>query len=229
MKFIKKIFKLLFWLAISFFIYSILIVVIYKWVPPPFTPFMIIRFVEGFIDGKPVGIDKIWEPYDEVSGNFFRAVVSGEDARFMQHNGIDWKAVKAAQRFNELHEGDRLHGASTISMQTARNAFLWHGRNYLRKGLEVYFTYLIEIIWGKKRILEVYVNIVELGKGVYGVEAASEAYFHKPAKELTRHEAALLAAILPNPRHRNPAHPSDFLEQRARFIQGRMGSVAIPK
>jgi monofunctional biosynthetic peptidoglycan transglycosylase len=229
MKLIKKIFKIIFWLIISFFIYSILIVVVYKWIPPPFTPFILIRVAEGLIDGSPVGIDKTWESYNDISPNVFRAVISGEDARFMKHNGIDWKAVQGAESYNKLHKGSRLHGASTISMQTAKNAFLWQGRNYIRKGLEVYFTYLIEAIWGKKRIIEVYVNIVELGKGIYGVEAASQEYFHKPAKDLTRREAALLAAILPNPRRWSPAHPSSYVEQRVKFIQGRMNSVAIPK
>lgn len=197
--------------------------------PPPVTPVMIIRVFEGFLDGKFVGISYVWKSYDEIAPSMFRAVISGEDARFMRHDGIDWKAVRTAQRYNELHVGKKLHGASTITMQTAKNAFLWHGRNYVRKGLEVYFTYLIEAIWGKKRILEVYVNIVEFGDGIYGVDAASREYFHKSAKDLTRRQAALLGAVLPNPRRWSPDAPTKYIEKRVKFIQGRMNSVPIPK
>ena len=114
-------------------------------------------------------------------------------------------------------------------MQTAKNAFLWHGRNYVRKGLEVYFTYLIEAIWGKKRILEVYANIIELGDGVYGVEAASQKFFNKPAKNLSKKEAALIASVLPNPRRWSPAAPTKYIQKRVRFISGRMNSIALPK
>lgn len=225
---IKRLFKIIFWCLVSFFIYSISIVVIYKFVPPPVTPVMIIRVFEGFFDGKFVGISYVWKSYDEISPSMFRAVVSGEDARFMRHDGIDWKAVRTAQRYNEIHKGKKTHGASTITMQTAKNAFLWHGRNYVRKGLEVYFTYLIEFIWGKKRILEVYVNIIEFGDGIYGVESASQVYFKKSAKDLTRRQAALLGAVLPNPRRWSPAAPTRYIEKRVKFIQGRMNSVPIP-
>ncbi|MBI5326504.1 MAG: monofunctional biosynthetic peptidoglycan transglycosylase [Ignavibacteriae bacterium] len=226
---IKRFFKILIWCVISFFIYSIVIVVLYKFVPPPVTPVMVIRVFEGLFEGKIVGITYSWVSYDDISPNMFRAVVSGEDARFMRHEGIDWKAVKTAQRYNELHKGKRKHGASTITMQTAKNAFLWHGRNYVRKGLEVYFTYLIEFIWGKKRIIEVYVNIVEFGDGLYGVEAASRKFFNKSAKDLTRRQSALLGAVLPNPRRWSPASPTRYIEKRVKFIQGRMNSVQIPK
>jgi monofunctional biosynthetic peptidoglycan transglycosylase len=190
---------------------------------------MVLRVFEGWFDGKSVGIDKSWRSFDEISPNIYRAVVSGEDARFMQHEGFDWKAIENARKYNEAHQGKRLHGASTISMQTAKNTFLWHGRNYVRKGLEAYFTFLIEKIWGKKRILEVYVNIVEWGDGVYGVEAASEKYFNKEASQLSKREAALLASVLPNPRRWAPNEPTRYINRRAGFIQGRMNSVAIPK
>lgn len=226
---IRRLFKILFWCVVSFFIYSILIVVLYKFVSPPVTPVMIIRVFEGLYEGKLVGITYTWKSYNDISPNMFRAVISGEDARFMRHEGIDWKAVRTAQRYNEIHKGKKKHGASTITMQTAKNAFLWHGRNYVRKGLEVYFTYLIEFVWGKKRIAEVYVNIVEFGDGIYGVESASQEFFKKPAKDLTRRQAALLAAVLPNPHRWSPAGPSKFIESRVKFIQGRMNSVQIPK
>lgn len=208
---------------------SVFSVVLYKFVPPPLTPVMLIRVVDGWMDGKYVGIKKHWVSYDKVSPNMFRAVISGEDAKFMKHDGFDWQAIDNAKKYNASHKGKRLHGASTISMQTAKNTFLWHGRNYVRKGLEAYFTFLIEKIWGKKRILEVYVNIVEFGEGIYGVEAASEEFFGKPAKNLTAREAALLASVLPNPRKWSPDKPTNYLEGRVDFIMGRMGGIALPK
>lgn len=190
---------------------------------------MILRVFEGWFEGKNVGINKQWVPYDNISKNVFRAVVSAEDARFMFHKGFDWDAIEAARRYNQAKKGRKLRGASTISMQTAKNAFLWHGRNYVRKALEAYFTVLIEFIWGKKRILEVYVNIIEFGEGIYGVQAASKHFFNKDAKDLTRREAALLAAVLPNPRRWSPIAPTPYIEKRVDFIQGRMNSVVIPK
>jgi monofunctional biosynthetic peptidoglycan transglycosylase len=226
---LKKIIKWILIAIAAFFGLSIFTVIFYKFVPPPVTPIMVLRVFEGWFDGKSVGIDKSWRSFDEISPNIYRAVVSAEDARFMQHEGFDWKAIENARKYNEAHKGERLHGASTISMQTAKNTFLWHGRNYARKGLEAYFTFLIEKIWGKKRILEVYVNIVEWGDGVYGVEAASEKYFNKPASQLSKREAALLASVLPNPRRWAPNAPTRYINSRVGFIQGRMGAVAIPK
>lgn len=208
---------------------SLAIVIVYKFVPPPVTPIMIIRQFEGWFEGKNIGIKKKWVPYDKISKNVFRAVVSAEDAKFMSHNGFDWDAIEAARRYNELRKGKKLRGASTISMQTAKNAFLWHGRNYIRKALEAFFTVLIELIWGKKRILEVYVNIIEFGEGIYGVQSAAEHFFHKNASELSQRESALLAAVLPNPRRWSPIAPTPYIEKRVAFIQGRMNSVVIPK
>jgi monofunctional glycosyltransferase len=222
-------FKWLFYVIIGAFLGSILMVVIYKFVPAPYTPLMFLRVIEGAFDGKSVGIDKDWVSYDEISTYFFRAVISGEDARFMKHGGIDWRAVEAAKKYNERNQGKKLRGASTVTMQTAKNVFLWPGRNYVRKAFEVYFTYLIEAIWGKQRILEMYANVVELGDGVYGVEAASQKYFGKPAKNLSKREAALIASVLPNPRRWSPAAPTKYINKRVGFIMGRMNSVAIPK
>ncbi|MEJ5285788.1 MAG: Monofunctional biosynthetic peptidoglycan transglycosylase [Candidatus Kapaibacterium sp.] len=224
-----KILKLIGKLVVFFFVSSISIVIVYKFIPPPITPIMILRVFEGWFEGKNVGINKQWVPYDNISKNVFRAVVSAEDARFMFHKGFDWDAIEAARRYNQAKKGRKLRGASTISMQTAKNAFLWHGRNYVRKALEAYFTVLIEFIWGKKRILEVYVNIIEFGEGIYGVQAASKHFFNKDAKDLTRREAALLAAVLPNPRRWSPIAPTPYIEKRVDFIQGRMNSVVIPK
>ncbi len=229
MKIIKNIFKFIGKFIIWCFVVSIVLVAVYKFFPVPLTPTMILRVIEGVADGKSVGIDKDWVSYDEISPNFFRAVISAEDARFLRHNGVDWKAVEAAKKYNASKKGKKLRGASTITMQTAKNTFLWQGRNYIRKGLEVYFTYLIEPIWGKKRILEVYANVIEMGDGIYGVEAASQEFFNKPAKKLTKREAALLAAVLPNPRKWSPAKPTKYINKRASFISGRMNSIALPK
>ncbi|MFZ1731125.1 MAG: monofunctional biosynthetic peptidoglycan transglycosylase [Bacteroidota bacterium] len=197
--------------------------------PPSYTPIMFLRVYEGLLDGKPVGIQKSWVPYAQISPAFFRAFVGSEDARFMRHNGVDWKALENAMRYNRAHKGGKVHGASTITMQTAKNVFLWHGRTYVRKAFEAWFTFLIEQLWGKKRILEVYANVVEMGDGIYGVEAASRAYFGKSASELTRREAALIAAVLPNPRRWSPAKPTAYINRRVTWIMGRMGGIALPK
>jgi monofunctional biosynthetic peptidoglycan transglycosylase len=226
---IKKIFSILFKLAIYFFVLSILTVVIYKVINPPITPLMVIRSFEYLFSGKQVKIDKEWVSYDEVSPKVFKALVAAEDARFMFHKGFDWKAIQAAERYNEQMDGEKLRGASTISQQTAKNTFLWLGRNYIRKGLEAYFTVLIEAIWGKQRILEVYVNVIEWGWGIYGIQAASQHYFGKDAKNLTTQEAAFLAAVVPNPRRWIANQPSSYIRHRANWIMGRMNSVAIPR
>lgn len=190
---------------------------------------MILRPIEGIFEGKAVGINKDWVDYDEISPHFFRAVISAEDAKFMRHDGFDRKAIEAARRYNEIHKGKKKRGASTISMQTAKNTFLWHGRNYVRKGLEAYFTVLIEAVWGKKRILEVYANVIEFGEGIYGVEAACQEFFGKPAANLTKRQAALLASVLPNPRRWSPAKPTPYINRRVNWIMGRMNSIALPK
>lgn len=226
---IKKIFFLILKLLGAFFLLSILTVLVYKFVNPPFTPLMLIRVVEGALDGELVGVNKEWKDYDDISKNVFRAVISSEDAKFLKHGGFDWKAIENAKKYNEKFKGKKVRGASTISMQTAKNVFLWQSRNYIRKALEAYFTVLIEYIWGKKRILEVYVNVIEMGTGVYGIEAASQKYFQKSASDLTKREAALIAAILPNPRYRSAASPTPYLEKRQAFIQKRMNGIALPK
>lgn len=225
----KKFFLILFEIAAGFVVITTSLVVVFKIIPIPVTPLMVIRVFDGFIDGKTIGIDKDWVSYDYISKNFIRAVVAAEDARFITHNGIDWKAVEVAQKYNARNKGKRLHGASTISMQTAKNTFLWHGRNWIRKSLEVYYTMLIEAIWGKTRILEVYVNVIEFGEGIYGVEAASQAFFNKSASDLTKKQAALLAAVLPNPRKWSPARPTNYISNRADKIMNRMNGVIIPK
>lgn len=225
----KKILIFLLKAFIGFLVLSVLTVAVYTIINPPITPLMLIRSMEYLFAGDPVKIDKDWMSYDEINKNVFKALVAAEDGRFMSHHGFDWKAIKAAQRYNEIMDGRKKRGASTISMQTAKNTFLWHGRNYVRKGLEAYFTVLIEAVWGKKRILEVYANVIEWGYGIYGVNAAAQHYFGKDASQLNKHEAALLAAVVPNPRRWDAGHPTNYIERRANWIMGRMNSVPIPR
>lgn len=194
---------------------SVFLVAIYRAVPPPVTPLMLIRLVEGH------GIGKSWRPLSEISPNLARAAMAGEDAKFCEHHGFDWDAIRAA--WHRYEEGTRhLRGASTISMQTAKNVFLWPGRDWIRKGLEAYFTVLIELAWGKARIMEVYLNVVEWGPGIYGAEAASQYYFHKPARALTVDEAARLAAILPDPLKWSASRPDRYVGERAGFIRAQI-------
>lgn len=208
---------------------ALMVVGVLRVLPPTYTPIMFLRVYEGLFDGKLVGIERHWIPYEQISPNFIRAFIGAEDARFMRHHGIDWRAMEDAMRYNRAHRGRKVRGASTITMQTAKNVFLWHGRTYVRKGFEAWFTYLIEHLWGKKRILEVYANVVEMGDGIYGIEAAARTYFGTSASELTRREAALIAAVLPNPRRWSPAAPTPYIKRRANWIMGRMGGVAVPK
>ncbi|MCS6966226.1 MAG: monofunctional biosynthetic peptidoglycan transglycosylase, partial [Candidatus Kapabacteria bacterium] len=178
---------------------------------------------------KWVGITYRWVSSVEISPWLFRALIAAEDARFLQHYGFDWHAIEQAQRRNERLRGRRLYGASTISMQTAKNAFLLPTRTYIRKAFEAYFTVLIETFWGKRRILEVYANIVEWGNGMYGTGAAARRYFGKSARELSPHEAALLAAVLPNPRRWSPAAPTPYIQRRSAWVRARMGIVPVPR
>lgn len=226
---IKKIFKWTFYFISGVILSSVLWVVLLKFINPPFGNAMFFRTIEYALQGELVGMEKDWKCYDDISPHFFRAVIAAEDARFARHSGFDWDAIDRAKRYNKIHKGKKKQGASTISMQTAKNAFLCHSRTYIRKGFEAYFTVLIEAIWGKKRILEVYANIVEFGKGVYGVEAASMKYFGKNAKHLTKAEAALLASVLPNPRLWNPAKPTKYNLKRQRWVMNRMNSISLRK
>jgi monofunctional biosynthetic peptidoglycan transglycosylase len=205
-------------LAAALFAGSVLLVVLYRAVPPPATPLMLLRRVEGY----PIG--KSWRPLERISPHLVRAVMAGEDARFCEHHGFDWDAIADAWRRYETGRG-RLHGASTISMQTAKNVFLWPGRDWPRKALEAYFTALIELAWGKRRIAEIYLNVVEWGPGIYGAEAAAEHYFHKPAAALTAEEAARLAAILPDPLEWSASRPNRYVAGRTATIRARMPDV----
>ncbi len=178
---------------IFLFIFHLFYILILKWVDPPITITQFVSFVTGD------GLKRDYVSMNEISPYAKLAVISSEDQLFPDHSGFDWKSIEKARSYNKK-KPNRIRGASTISQQVAKNVFLWQGRSYFRKGLEVYFTFMIELIWGKKRILELYLNISEMGKGVYGIEAASQKYFNKPAQKLTRSEAAMIAACLPNPK-----------------------------
>ncbi len=214
----RKTAQILLRVGATFIIGSIALVLLYRFIDPPVTPLMLIRPLEGLGEGRFVGVSKEWIAYDEIDPNLLKSVIAAEDARFFSHGGIDWDAVESAREYNRKHAGEKIRGASTITMQCARNVFLWQGRNYLRKVLEAYFTYLIEFLWGKERILEVYVNVIEWGDGIYGVDQAAQTYFNSSATELTERQAALLSAVLPNPRRWSPATPTKYIEKRAGSI-----------
>lgn len=211
---LKFILKLFVW-AVTL---SLVWVVAYRWIDPPTTSLMI---RDHFNDVK---VYREWVGLNEMSRHIPRAVIAAEDSRFCEHNGFDIEAIEKAMERNK--QGKKLRGGSTISQQTAKNAFLWSGRTWIRKGLEAWFTVLIELLWGKPRIMEVYLNIAEYGRGVYGVQAASIHYFNKPASKLSRVEAARLAAILPQPIKRDAASPGRYTKRYANRIAGRTRVVA---
>jgi monofunctional biosynthetic peptidoglycan transglycosylase len=222
--------RLLGWMVrmlLVFLVGSVALVVIYRAVPPPVTSLMLIRTAEAVAARRPLAMSRAWIDLDQVSPALLRAVIAAEDARFFAHAGVDPEALWRAHDYNERHQGRGMRGGSTITMQCARNVFLWPGRTYVRKALEAYFAALLELLWGKRRILEVYVNVVEWGDGVYGVEAAARGAFGVPAARLTAEQAALLAAVLPNPRRWNPAAPTRYVLGRAANIRARAASVRL--
>jgi monofunctional biosynthetic peptidoglycan transglycosylase len=192
--------------------------VIYRFVPPPVTILMLTRLVEG------KGLKKSWRPIERISPRLADAVIAAEDSGFCDHHGFDFAAMEKAAEANERHPG-KIRGGSTISQQTAKNVFLWPGRDYVRKGLEAGYTVLIEAIWGKRRILETYLNVVEWGPGVYGAEAAAQTYFHVDADRLTPDQAARLAAVLPSPLKWKAAHPGRYVAKRSGKIVARAAVV----
>jgi len=222
-KFFKYIFKLFKWILIIFISSSLLSVILFKYLPIPFTSLMIIRTWEQYKSDEKVVWNKTWVPLTEISPNLIEAVVASEDQRYLNHNGFDFEEIRKAQKENKT--GKRIRGASTISQQTAKNAFLWPKRSYIRKSFEAWFTLWIELIWGKKRIMEVYLNVIEFGNGIYGCEAASQYFFKKPASKLTKKEAALLAAVLPHPLKSNPKNPSSYLNKRSNDIINQMNKL----
>lgn len=222
----KSILKIARFGLIFFFGTSIFLAILFRFIYPPATPLMYIRVIENIADKKTPTLKKDWKSLKDISPNLVLAVIASEDNNFETHYGLDFKAIKKAQMLNA--KGRKMRGASTISQQTAKNVFLWQSRTYVRKGIELYFTGLIELVWGKKRIMEVYLNVIEMGDGIYGAEAASQYYFHKPAKNLTRDEAASIAAILPNPRRWRPDKPTDYVRRTKSRILWAMNRVEKP-
>ncbi len=215
---IKKIVRFFLKAGLWFIAISIVSVLIFRFVPIPFTPLMIGRCVEQKMDGKEMKIHKKWVSLDKISTAMPLAVIAAEDQKFEEHFGFDLEAIKKAEAYNAKHKGKKLKGASTISQQTAKNVFLWQSRSWVRKGFEVYFTSLIELFWSKQRIMEVYLNVIEMGDGIYGVEAAANDYFNKPASKLSVRESALIAAILPSPLKWSPTQPSERVNRKANRI-----------
>lgn len=212
----KRLSRLFGRLLLWFFAITIFWVLIYRFINPPLTYLMIQRGVERKIDGKDWKMERSWLSIEELSDNLKLAAVAGEDARFMEHWGFDLEALEKAMEKNR--KSKKLRGGSTISQQTAKNVFLWPGRSYIRKGFEAYFTALIELLWGKKRILEVYLNVIEMGDGIYGAEAASQKYFGRSAKSMSRQQAALLVAVLPNPIRWSPSRPTSYIYYKQGLI-----------
>lgn len=211
--------------TLIFFLGSVGFVIVFRFLPVPFTLLMLQRCVEQQLDGKPLRLEKDWVSAEQIPNNVQLAVVCSEDQNFLWHHGFDFDAIQDAMKYNEKQSKRRkkkLRGASTISQQTAKNAFLFPARSFIRKGLEVYFTGLIELLWSKQRIMTVYLNVIEMGDGVYGIEAASQRFFHKPAKKMSSSEAALIAAVLPNPRKFRADAPSGYTRSRQQFILNQM-------
>ena len=205
---------------VAFFASTILSVVALRWLPVYFTPLMFIRVGQQMADNEKVTLYHHWVSLDNISPSLSRAVMASEDARFLEHYGFDFKAIEQAAMRNIKYPEKRKHGASTISQQTAKNVFLWPGRSWVRKGFEVYFTVLIELFWSKQRIMEVYLNSIEMGHGIYGAGAVAEYHFNTTADKLSKSQCALIAASLPNPRRYNSARPNGYmLRRQARILR----------
>lgn len=221
--------KILKWLGLilaAFFVGTLLWVVVLKWVPVRCTPLMIHRAIEYRSDSSFKTL-QTWVSLDKISPYLMKAVIASEDNRFPQHSGFDLESIRRAEKVNRK-AGKIVQGASTISQQTAKNVFLWSGRSWLRKGLEAYFTVLIEQIWGKQRIMEVYLNVAEFGRGVYGAEAAARKFFRCSASSLSLDQSCLMAASLPSPLKRNLARPGKYHLKRAGQIKNLIGKIEYP-
>ena len=212
---------------VAFFASTILSVVALRFVPVFFTPLMFIRCYEQVSEGRDLKLEHHWVPLQEISPHMPVAVMASEDAKFLKHHGFDYEAIEHAAKRNLEHPEKRRLGASTISQQTAKNVFLWPESSWLRKGLEVYFTALIELCWSKERIMEVYLNVIEMGDGVYGAEAVAQLHFGCSAGELTRNQCALIAASLPNPLKLDSARPSRYLMRRQKAVMTQMKHVPL--
>ncbi|MCD7713622.1 MAG: monofunctional biosynthetic peptidoglycan transglycosylase [Prevotella sp.] len=221
----KLVLKIITWVLALFFGTTILAVLLFRHVPVYATPLMFIRLAEQAKAGSQLRLYHRWMPLDEMAPSMPVAVMASEDQRFLLHHGFDVQAIKAAQEHNKT--GKTMHGASTISQQTAKNVFLWPGRSWLRKGLEAYFTVLIELLWDKHRIMEVYLNSIEMGDGIYGTFSAAKHKFGRAPAEMTRGQCALLAATLPNPRRFDAANPSAYMLKRQRQIEQQMKFIPL--
>jgi len=216
------------WLIVACIAASIVAVVSLRWINPPVTAFIAEAQAAAWSSRDAHYVYRhTWVDLDRISPNLPLAVVASEDQKFPEHWGFDVSAIEKAYALNQ--HSHRVHGASTISQQVAKNLFLWSGRSYFRKGLEAYFTILIEALWPKRRILEVYLNIAEFGYGTYGAEAAAQRYFRKPASRLSRDDAAVLAAVLPNPERYSAAAPSRYVQQRREWILSQMQALGGPE
>ncbi|MGZ3931162.1 MAG: monofunctional biosynthetic peptidoglycan transglycosylase [Bacteroidia bacterium] len=214
------IFRILWKIIIGFVVLSIVSVIVFRWVPVPVTPLMVIRCVQQKSDGKEMRLKHDWVPLEQISPKLQLAVVCSEDQNYLKHFGFDWGAIEKAMKENE--KGGKVRGASTITQQTAKNVFLWPGRSYVRKAFEVWFTLLIEVFWSKERIMEVYLNSIEMGNGVYGAQAAAQFWFHKDAAKLSRDQAAAIAAVLPNPLVYKAEPASSYIGKRKEWIKQQM-------
>lgn len=218
----KRIFRILWKTTACFLGLSFFLVVFFRFIPVPVTPLMLIRCGEQLFSGEKLRLKHDWVSIDEISKNLPLAVVCSEDQNFMNHSGFDMKAIERS--VDALKRGaKRVKGASTISQQTAKNVFLWPGRSWVRKGFEAYFTVMIEFVWSKERIMEVYLNSIEMGNGIYGAEAAAQFYWHTCAQNLSRTQAAAIAAVLPNPRKYSANPPGPYVQERIGWIVGQMG------
>ncbi|MBP5800198.1 MAG: monofunctional biosynthetic peptidoglycan transglycosylase [Prevotella sp.] len=222
----KRLKKVLRWVIAIFFASTILAVVALRFMPVWFTPLMVIRCAQQVSEGRDMKLSHHWVPMERISPSMPVAVIASEDANFLKHHGFDYKAIESAAIRNMKNPEKRKLGASTISQQTAKNIFLWPGRSWIRKGFEVYFTTLIELLWSKQRIMEVYLNSIEMGDGIYGVDAVAEEHFHTDAKNLSREQCALIAATLPNPRKFSSKNPSDYMLKRQKRILHEMKFVS---
>lgn len=214
---LKQVKRLFIFLTLQFFQWSLLFICLYRILPVPITPLHIIRLFEERKDKQDTRLEKDWTSLHIMSPNMPLAVVTSEDPKFFEHFGFDFEQIQHSLERN-LEKGKKLRGASTITQQTAKNLFLWPKRSWIRKGIEVYFTIALETFWNKRRILEVYLNIIEMGDGIYGAEAAAQEYFNKSSAKLTKQEAALIAAVLPNPRRWSPAKPTAYIRKKQQRI-----------
>ena len=221
----RRIFHIVKLIVLVFLVSSVLAVLVLRWVSVPITPLMVIRVVENVMEGKPAAIHHQWVPLESMAREMPQAVVASEDQNFMRHHGFDFGAIQEAVR--EKEEKGRVRGASTISQQTAKNVFLWPSSTWVRKGFEAYFTVLIELLWSKERIMEVYLNSIEMGPNIYGVEAVAQANFGCSAAQLRAKDCALIAATLPNPIKFSSQRPSRYMRKRTKDIQKQMRYISI--